>query len=373
MSVLFCGPIGCLEQEPESKEAQRLMHLFAGNYCRIVHSAFIHFTSYLKLAEVGELMAYTDELLKIVPSYPIGKWLRGRVLSPLLTSGGIVARMMKFTHHDKMIQLKGCDFRQHPTSTNQQLRELRVKRDRVLLLNCQYKAVAAVIDWMYAREVANSLGADQLQEILDTALQLFASQTECAMCCINAATDPQCSVGYFPHRLTLIKRVLKHSAHSRRFLDAAVLGSFYIELLRSSNDLLALIHHLRRLYRELPRSLLVSIRIHICNKRPTVCTDSNESNGSTLPAQCSVSEVKLECKSAEIGKMIGTKADTLHIAEIDSSPTFEEPIKISSSQEFTDACIFTFKHFSGQIANFSGQHRMRQEEEFCQHSTNTGR
>lgn len=47
-------------------------------------------------------------------------------------------------------------------------------------------------------KVVSSLGVDKLQQILENTLKLLASQADCAICCINTATDPQCSVGYFP-------------------------------------------------------------------------------------------------------------------------------------------------------------------------------
>lgn len=46
-------------------------------------------------------------------------------------------------------------------------------------------------------KVVNSLGVNKLQQNLENTLQVLAAQNDCIICCINIATDPECSVGLF--------------------------------------------------------------------------------------------------------------------------------------------------------------------------------
>ncbi|CAG9530990.1 unnamed protein product [Cercopithifilaria johnstoni] len=357
-----------------------------------------------------------------------------------------------------MVHLKRYDFQQHCSGIDQYLRELRIKRNlitadveiicaqmqtdflhssigamhssyirvmlkcnqtplRISLISYQYKAVSNVIDWMYNGEIqmaveeygehlkiVNSLGVDKLKQNLESTLQILADQNDCIICCINIATDPECSISFMvqgiickkfiatmhllsdndiqkltlnaiaalvssPHikskekidTVNFALQWLKNSTHSR-FLDV-VLESLYIEVLRS-NQLTALVQHLRRLYRELPKSLLASIHIYISNKRIVISVFIG-----------SMSEAESERKNVEIGKMIDDEVDTSYIAEINKLPNFEELIKIyypisSGSQKFTNARIFTFKELSEQIVNFSGKYRISQGQKSFQYFDN---
>ncbi|KAL3993586.1 BTB/POZ domain family protein [Acanthocheilonema viteae] len=321
-----------------------------------------------------------------------------------------------------MVHLKGHDFRRHCNSIGQYLRELRVKRDLITadvtiicaqmqtdflhstigaiysncirrmlkchqtpllisLLNRPYKVVSAVIDWMYTGQiqvtaeeygehlkVVSSLGVEKLQQNMESRLQALAAQNDRIICCINIATDPECSVSFMVQEMICKKFVvtmhslsntdiqkltlnaitalvaspnikskekidtinfalqwLKNSAHSR-FLDV-VLGSLHMEMLKP-DQLIVLVQHLQRLYRELPQNLLESIHIYICNKRIVISSNSRKSGSVIVPNfSADVSETESEYRNAETGKM-DAEVNTSYIAEIDKLPSFEDSIKV---------------------------------------------
>uniref|UniRef100_A0A1I7V5Y0 BTB domain-containing protein n=1 Tax=Loa loa TaxID=7209 RepID=A0A1I7V5Y0_LOALO len=189
-----------------------------------------------------------------------------------------------------MFHLKEHNFQQHCNSIGQYLRELRVKRDsstadveiicaqmqidflhsnigviysnyirtmvkcnqtpfRILLLNFQYKVISAIIDWMYTGEiqvtvkeygeylkVVNNLGIHKLQQNLENTLQVFAEESDCIICCINIATDPECSVssmvqGIICQKFATIMNTLSDNDIQKLTLNAikALLASPYIK------------------------------------------------------------------------------------------------------------------------------------------------
>ncbi|MCP9262735.1 hypothetical protein DINM_005708 [Dirofilaria immitis] len=290
--------------------------------------------------------------------------------------------------HSEIFHLKGDDFQQHCNNIGQYLRELRMKRDlstadieiicdqmqtdfyialsmlknhqtsfRISLLNYQYKIVSAIIDWMYIGEIqvkieeygehlkiVNNLGIDKLQQNLENALEILATQNDCIIHCINIATDHECLVSSITRKiicekfiatmhtlldtdiqkltLNAVIALVKNLAHLQ-FLDI-VLESFRIEALQS-NQLILLVQHLRRLFQELPKNLLASIRIYICNKQIIISNDSTK-YAKIDSSETSISEVESKCKSMEIGKMID---DEINATEtINKLPNFDELIKI---------------------------------------------
>uniref|UniRef100_A0A0R3RQY6 BTB domain-containing protein n=1 Tax=Elaeophora elaphi TaxID=1147741 RepID=A0A0R3RQY6_9BILA len=328
-----------------------------------------------------------------------------------------------------MVQLKSDDFQQHCYSVGQYLRELRFTRDlitadveiicakkqtdflhssigaihsnyiramlnchqtpfQISLLDCHYKTVSAIIDWMYTGQiqataeeycehlkVASILGIEKLQQNLESTLQILAAQNDWIIHCMNIANDPECSVSSTVQRIICEKFVatmhalshtdieqltlnavialvasshikskekidtinfalqwLKNSEHSR-FLDA-VLGSLYIETLMR-DQLIALKEYLRHLYRRLPGSLLTPIQIYIRNKQIVVSSDPRKYAKSSSvivsnPPE-NVNEAELECKSAEIEKMIDVGKNTSYITEMNKLPSFDELVKIQQT------------------------------------------
>ncbi|KAM3717907.1 Longitudinals lacking protein-like [Dirofilaria immitis] len=371
--------------------------------------------------------------------------------------------MINSSINDRIFHLKGDDFQQHCNNIGQYLRELRMKRDlstadieiicdqmqtdflhstvgalyssyirtmlknhqtsfRISLLNYQYKIVSAIIDWMYIGEIqvkieeygehlkiVNNLGIDKLQQNLENALEILATQNDCIIHCINIATDHECLVSSITRKIICEKFIatmhtlldtdiqkltlnavialvaypciileekidiinfalqwLKNLAHLQ-FLDI-VLESFRIEALQS-NQLILLVQHLRRLFQELPKNLLASIRIYICNKQIIISNDSTKY--AKIDSSETISEVESKCKSMEIGKMID---DEINATEtINKLPNFDELIKIYQPINSNNEALIddhTLKDLSEfrEISNFSSKHQIPQG--FFHYSTN---
>uniref|UniRef100_A0A915PP23 BTB domain-containing protein n=1 Tax=Setaria digitata TaxID=48799 RepID=A0A915PP23_9BILA len=376
--------------------------------------------------------------------------------------------MMNSELHHKIFHLNGHDFQQHCNSIGEYLRELRVKRDlstadieiicaqmqadflhssvgaihsnyirtmlkchqtpfRISLRNCQFKAVSAIIDWMYTGEieitaeeygehfkVVSGLGVNKLQQNLENTLQILAAQNDFIICCINVATDPECLVSSMVrsvicerfveamHTLSdsdiqkltsnaimelvsspLIKSTgkidavnfalqwLKNASHSR-FLDA-VLGSLYIEALRS-DQLIALVQHLRRLYQELPKSLLAPVHVYVCNKQIVVSSDPKKyakSSNVIVPNPTTDSGNETESQKSKSVEMIGNELSASYIAEINQLPSFEELVQIyqpitNNSQEIFDGHVIAYKSFPSENQKISEKHCFSQQQQFLQ-------
>ncbi|VDK86215.1 unnamed protein product [Onchocerca ochengi] len=328
-----------------------------------------------------------------------------------------------------MFHLNGNDFQQHCNNIGQYLRELRLKRDlstvdvEIICDQMQtdflHSSVGAVHS-NYIRTAVNSLGINKLQQNLENTLEALAEQNDYIICCINIATNPECSVSSIVRGIICEKFVatmhtlldtdiqkltlnavtalvaspctkskekidavnfalqwLKNPAHLR-FLDV-VLESLYIEALRS-NQLIALVQHLRRLYQELPKSLLAPFHIYLCDEEIVVGSEPKkftESSSAAVSNSCAdVNETESKCKSTEFEEMIDVKLSTSSSVKIKKMPNFEELIKIyqpinrniqeltdvyqptnTDNQELTGAHTFVSNDFAEyqQISNLSAK------------------
>ncbi|KAM3717909.1 Longitudinals lacking protein-like [Dirofilaria immitis] len=317
--------------------------------------------------------------------------------------------MINSSINDRIFHLKGDDFQQHCNNIGQYLRELRMKRDlstadieiicdqmqtdflhstvgalyssyirtmlknhqtsfRISLLNYQYKIVSAIIDWMYIGEVSSITRKIICEKFIATMHTLLDTDIQkLTLNAVIALVAYPCII--LEEKIDIINfalQWLKNLAHLQ-FLDI-VLESFRIEALQS-NQLILLVQHLRRLFQELPKNLLASIRIYICNKQIIISNDSTKY--AKIDSSETISEVESKCKSMEIGKMID---DEINATEtINKLPNFDELIKIYQPINSNNEALIddhTLKDLSEfrEISNFSSKHQIPQG--FFHYSTN---